>query len=333
MVMTFLVVLAGSVVRMTGSGMGCPDWPKCFGLVIPPTEVEEVTWQAGEAYTKGRMLLNRDTLWVAQTEVLSTDFEAECEAGFWRAYEKHDYAVFNPLHTWVEFINRLLGALTGIPALLLLGWTFWRGIKVRHWKPLVWAVVHLLLLGLVAWLGKKVVDGNLIPFSITIHMLGAMAILISLAGLLHSVWDHQSFDYAEFLPRGKRWIAIALVLTILQLVLGTQVREQVDLLNHAEVLRAEWIEALPGWWKMHRSGSWLVLAVQILWLTQLRKAKGGLLNMVRLVYCLLCLQICTGLLFVILGMPAWAQPIHLLMAVGLVLSHVWVLMHYRSYRV
>ena len=146
MAMTFLVVLAGSVVRMTGSGMGCPDWPKCFGLMIPPTEASEVTWQEGSTYDRGRMLLKRDTLWVAQAYLHSTDFEAERATGQWVAYDKHDYAVFNSLHTWVEFINRLLGALTGIPALLLLGWTFWRGVKVRHWKPFAWAVVHLSLI-------------------------------------------------------------------------------------------------------------------------------------------------------------------------------------------
>lgn len=328
MVMTFLVVLAGSVVRMTGSGMGCPDWPKCFGLLIPPTESADVTWQTGTAYDAGRMILRRDTLWVAQAPLVSENFEGECEAELWKPYDKHDYAVFNPVHTWVEFINRLLGALTGIPALLLLVWTGWRGIRTRHWRPFVWAVVHLFWLGLVAWLGKKVVDGNLIPFSITIHMLGAMAILVSLAGLLNSIWEGQTSHVRAALPRGKWMLALALVLTLAQLILGTQVREQVDLLNHAGVLRADWIGALPDWWKVHRTGSWAVLCAQLLWLLPLRGSKGALRKMVWLASGLLSAQLLTGFVFVNLGMSSWAQPAHLLLAVGLLLTNVWVLMHY-----
>lgn len=38
-----LIVLTGAAVRLTGSGLGCPDWPKCYGRVIPPLEMHAWT--------------------------------------------------------------------------------------------------------------------------------------------------------------------------------------------------------------------------------------------------------------------------------------------------
>ena len=330
MVMTFLVVLAGSVVRMTGSGMGCPDWPKCFGLMIPPTQAEEVTWRAGASYEPGRMLIANDTLWVAQEAILAEDFVKEREAGHWTSYDKHSYAVFNPVHTWVEFINRLLGALTGIPALLLLAWAFWRGMKARHWKPFIWAMVHLLLLGLVAWLGKKVVDGNLIPFSITIHMVGAVAILVSLLGMMQSITQHTQDAAVAVLGRTKGWLWIAAALALVQLVIGTQVREQIDLLHHAGILRSDWLGALPNEWKFHRSGSWLVALTQLVWIYPLRSVSGPARITAMTIVGLIAAQMVTGLFFVVADMPKVLQPVHLLLAVGLVLTNAWALFHYRA---
>jgi len=330
MVLTFLVVLAGSVVRMTGSGMGCPDWPKCFGLMIPPTQAEEVTWRAGASYEPGRMLIANDTLWVAQEAILAEDFSKERDAGHWTSYDKHSYAIFNPLHTWVEFINRLLGALTGIPALLLLTWAFWRGMKARHWKPFIWAMVHLLLLGLVAWLGKKVVDGNLIPFSITIHMVGAVAILVSLVGMMQSITQHTKDAAVAVLGRTKGWLWIATALALVQLVIGTQVREQIDLLHHAGVLRSDWLGALPNEWKFHRSGSWLVALTQLVWIYPLRSVSGPARITAMTIVGLIAAQMVTGLFFVVADMPKVLQPVHLLLAVGLVLTNAWALFHYRA---
>src|ERR1700742_1504186 len=37
-----LIVLTGAGVRLTGSGLGCPDWPKCYGSTAPPLETHAV---------------------------------------------------------------------------------------------------------------------------------------------------------------------------------------------------------------------------------------------------------------------------------------------------
>src|SRR3982751_900848 len=37
-----LIVLTGAAVRLTGSGLGCPDWPKCYGRAVPPLQLHTV---------------------------------------------------------------------------------------------------------------------------------------------------------------------------------------------------------------------------------------------------------------------------------------------------
>ena len=116
LVLVYLVIIAGAVVRMTGSGMGCPDWPKCFGHYIPPTDVSELQWAPGTEIKKGQIIIVDKTLLVATKDFYTAESFDQVN---WEAYTKHDYAKFNVAHTWIEYINRLFGALAGLATLVM----------------------------------------------------------------------------------------------------------------------------------------------------------------------------------------------------------------------
>ena len=77
LVLIYLVIVAGSVVRMTGSGMGCPDWPKCFGYLIPPTERTQLEWQPQREFKKDQIIIVGESLKVAKGDFTTGSTYAE----------------------------------------------------------------------------------------------------------------------------------------------------------------------------------------------------------------------------------------------------------------
>ncbi|MFN0031657.1 MAG: COX15/CtaA family protein [Flavobacteriales bacterium] len=306
----FMVVIAGSVVRITGSGMGCPDWPFCFGYVIPPVSAEPLTFSEGREFSKGQMIIANDTLWVANSDLVAG---ATFNQQDWHKYPKHDYAVFNATHTWIEYINRLATGLLGFPCMLLFAISIVHARRKKSWLTFSLSTLTLTGIGFEAWLGKLVVDGNLKENSITWHMLGTLFIIAMLVAIisLHSVAQKRKFNST------LRVAALSmLVLCVAQVVLGTQVREEVDVLAKNIDNRSLWMAQLSNMFIIHRSMSYTILAL-FAWLFYLNRKHAHGLWEVKWILVLLINEIAVGVILSYFDMPAIAQPMHLLLGVVL----------------
>ena len=303
--LVYLVILAGATVRMTGSGMGCPDWPKCFGYYIPPVEQSQVLFQPNSKYYKGEMIIyNEEKLLVAKSNFISSNF---INLNNWGTYEKHDYIIFNPVHTWIEYINRLIGAISGIPILLF---TIISVVYFKKYKYLTFiSILTVLCMGFQAWLGKTVVDSNLAPFKITFHMLMALLIIALLIYLVNS-----SSKYV--IKRNKiftNFLFVAVMLTLIQIVLGTQVRQFVDEQANVYYDKFQWFNEIPKVYEYHRTFSLVVIAVNF-GLFYLNKKLNLGNNYISYVIVLLFIEALSGVVMFYFDFPFGSQTIHLFIA-------------------
>ncbi|HJS01680.1 MAG TPA: COX15/CtaA family protein [Flavobacterium sp.] len=306
LVLVYLVIFAGAFVRLTGSGMGCPDWPKCFGYYIPPTEQKELLFTPEKEYDKGQVIIKDESLLVAKTDFVA---KSNFDATNWEKYTKHDYAIFNPLHTWVEYINRLCGALAGIACFItfILSFGFWKKNK----KLILLTFLICLLMGFQAWLGKTVVDSVLNPIKITTHMLAALLIVSFQLVVIHSV--KRNSRAVLFDSKFNRILYISLALTIIQIILGTNVREHVDTIEKTGAPEFLWLQNPSISFYIHRTFSALVFIVN-LYLFSLNTKLGLGFSKIRWVLLLLFFEIISGIAMYYFDFPFGTQTIHIVLA-------------------
>ncbi len=324
LILVYLVIIAGATVRMTGSGMGCPDWPKCFGYLVPPTSAEELQWQPQKIVKKGHVIIKDETLKVAKTNFTTSK---TFNTTNWENYTKHDYAVFNPFHTWIEFINRLLGALAGFATLLMAIASFWFWKEKKHITLLSWVVVFAMTFQ--AWLGATVVYSVLEPVKITIHMVMAIAIVALILYIYKAINPSKKIRKKD--STFKKLLIFATFLTIVQIVFGTQVRqfidEQIDVFGkNAKNL---WLQNPNITFYVHRSFSILVLAINLLLFIRNKRLQLNY-SKINWVIILISLEIVSGILMSYFNFPFTSQPIHLVLAIAIISIQFYMILEVKE---
>ncbi|WP_299458896.1 heme A synthase [uncultured Microscilla sp.] len=283
-VAVYFLIAVGGIVRTTGAGMGCPDWPKCFGSWIPPTEVSQLPKNYKEKFK----------------------------------VQGKEIADFNPVKTWIEYINRLIGALIGllIFATFIASFTYW---KVDR-SIVFLSFASVLLVGFQGWIGAKVVATDLAVSMITIHMVLALAIVFLLIYTIirgfKVVWKTTPITNKK---RINQVIILGLVLSFIQVVLGTQVREAIDLIakNMGEAQRGLWVDNLGMTFYIHRSFSWIVFLTHVylvyLLYTRLKERNHFVFKYTIYLFLIIISEVATGIAMAYFGIPAFLQPIHLLL--------------------
>jgi heme a synthase len=281
LVLVFFLILVGGIVRSTGSGLGCPDWPRCFGQWIPPTHESELPQNYKEIFK------------VAGKEI--ADFDA--------------------FKTWTEYINRLIGAFIGLSILVMAIFSF--AYKSRD-RVIVWGSwAAFVLVGFQGWIGAIVVKTHLAGYMITIHMFLALCLVCLILWLYRRA---QGVEAATLSLEHQKTLRILFILSTIQLLLGTQLREAIDVVikSNPGLLRESWVEQ-TGWiFYIHRSFSLLLLFFHVKCIRALYsqdKAESHRLNFSFIVTLL------SGIGLAYFSFPAFLQPIHLLFALLIVTQY------------
>jgi cytochrome c oxidase assembly protein subunit 15 len=316
--LTFDLVLFGAFTRLTDSGLGCPDWPGCYGHASPVGAVEHIT--------------------AAQTAMPTGPVT-------------HSKA-------WVEMVHRYLATSVGVLILVLAAATWWarrraaprsaaNALAINPWWPtltLVWVCIQ-------GAFGALTVTMKLFPAIVTLHLLGGFALLALLTvQAVRYLQVERSLSPVHIAPGLRTLLWATFALLVVQSALGGWVSTNYAVLACTEFPMCQnswwpdmnfaqgfelWRElghtadgqvisfaALTGIHMVHRIMAMLVLGFLLLLAWRLHKVEA-LVAQSRWIFGLAALQLATGLSNVVLGWPLVAAVLHTGGAAALVGVLTW----------
>ena len=318
--LTFDLVLFGAFTRLTDSGLGCPDWPGCYGSASPIGAKAEIE-AAQAAMPSGPVTHGK---------------------------------------AWVEMVHRYLATGVGglILLLTLLAWRR-KSASAQPSTPLLgWAMLTLVWVCLQGAFGALTVTMKLFPAIVTLHLLGGYALLALLVVQLALLVREQAPQVGTVAPPGLRWwLALALSLLLVQAASGAWVSTNYAVLACTEfpMCQGSWwppmdfahgfelwrplgytgggalisFQALTAMHFMHRllAVATVLLLAAVAWRLLV---EGALRGPSQVLAALLVLQLATGLSNVVLDWPMLAAVLHTGGAGALVVVLVWLLASTRS---
>ena len=313
--LTFDLVLFGAFTRLTDSGLGCPDWPGCYGHASP---------------------LGATTQIAAAQSIMPTGPVTHGKA-------------------WVEMIHRYLATSVGVLILVLaaMGWLArWRkgsGQALNPW----WPTLTLLWVCIQGAFGALTVTMKLFPAIVTLHLMGGLVLLALLCvQVVKSAQLEADAPPINISTALRGMLLLSFALLVLQIALGGWVSTNYAVLACSEfpLCQNSWwptmnfqqgfelwrelgltqagqpisFSALTAIHYVHRLMAYVVLVMLCLLAWRLNRVVA-LRSASRWLALLVSLQLITGLSNVVLDWPMLAAVLHTGGAGALVVVMTWVL--------
>lgn len=284
--------------------MGCPDWPKCFGLLAPPTCECQLPGNYQQVFLEKRIAkLNRFT---ALLDKIGMHEKAETLRKDPKILVPEE---FNVAKAWTEYVNRIFGVLSGLFSLAFLILAF---AKPHSSKTRFYVVLSLVMLVLNAWLGSIVVVTNLLPGMVSIHFI--ISFLCIFFGLIALQADQKFNSIRAGSASTNTWLLFTFAV-MMEVLLGTWSRERADYLLAMNSLAGGSgmidLKAMGMLFMIHRFFPGVIFAIAgwNFWKQKdkIPAAQSGYFA----IAIVSLLQICFGAVNTVFVLPAWSQVSHI----------------------